>query len=39
MLNHIPYSWVDAERAIISWKIRPVATLSILAAKMTKPEY
>ena len=38
MLNHIPYSCIVIERVIIIWKSRPVATLSILAANMTKPE-
>jgi hypothetical protein len=38
-LNHIPYSSLLVKRAIIYWKARPVPTLTILAAKITKPEY
>jgi len=34
---HIPGFVVT--RAVMSWKTRSVATLSILDAKMTKPEY
>lgn len=39
MLNHIPYSGGSVARAIMSWKMKPVATLSILAVNMMKPEY
>ena len=39
MLNHSPYSGFVIARAIISWKMIPVATLSILVAKTIKPVY
>jgi hypothetical protein len=39
MLNHMPYSSFVVARAIMSWNMRPVATLRILAVKTMKPVY
>ena len=39
MLDHIPYCCSVVARVNIKVKARPVATLSILAANIMKPEY
>lgn len=39
MLDHIPYCCSVVARVNIKVKARPVATLSILAINMVKPEY